>query len=228
MKRFIITLIINLSSVLVHANHFSNLNLTIADRANYEVMFNNQFFGNSGNIFSINKVAPGRYPLTVARIVPTHWGLQKKVVYNGVIDIPANSEVSALIDRFNRLQLSFRPFAYVPQYAPGHCVTSTINYSPPAPVAMHPAAFSQMKNAINNQWFDSGKLQVAKQGIMSNNLSAAQVAELMQLFSFENSRLEIAKMAFANTIDKQNYYIVNNEFWFASSVAELDRYINHF
>ena len=95
------------------------------------------------------------------------------------------------------------------------------------PMGMHPNAFGQLKNTINNQWFDSGKLQVAKQAISMNSLTPAQVAELIQLFSFESSKLEIAKMAFANTIDKQNYYIVNNAFWFSSSVAELDQYISH-
>ncbi len=225
MKRIIITLIISFSSLVLHANHFSQLNLRIADKGKFEVIFNNLFLGNTGNDFTLNNLAPGRYPLTVARTISTHWGLQKKIIYNGVIDIPAGSNVNAEVDRFNRLQLSYYPIV-PPAYTPGHCGTPT-GYYEPMPVGMHPTAFGQLKNAVNNQWFESGKLQVAKQGIMSNNLTAAQVAELMQLFSFESSRLEIAKMAFANTIDKQNYYIVNNEFWFSSSVAELDQYISH-
>lgn len=227
MKNIILTLIISFSSLSLKANHFSNLNINMADRANYEVIFNNQFLGNNGNSFTLNQVAPGRYPLMVTKIVPTHWGFQKKVIYNGGIEIPAGAEVSALIDRFNRLQISWRPFAPVATHNPGHCGTPPAVYYEPMPMGMHPAAFSQLKNTIDNQWFDSGKLQVARQGILSNNLTAAQVADLMNLFSFESSKLEIAKMAFANTIDKQNYYIVNNEFSFSSSVAELDRYIRH-
>ncbi len=227
MKNVILILIINFSALSLKANHFSKLNINMADRANYEVIFNNQFLGNNGNSFTMNQVAPGRYPLMVTKIIPTHWGFQKKVIYNGGIEIPAGAEVSALIDRFNRLQISWRPYAHVTNYNPGHCGTHPVGYYEPMPMGMHPASFSQLKNAIDNQWFDSGKLQVARQGIMSNNLTAAQVSELMNLFSFESSKLEIAKMAFANTIDKQNYYIVNNEFSFSSSVAELDRYIRH-
>lgn len=227
MKNIILTLIIGFSVLSLKANHFSNLNINIADRANYEVIFNNQFLGNNGNSFTMNHVAPGRYPLMVTKIIPTHWGFQKKVIYNGGIEIPAGAEVSALIDRYNRLQISWRPFAPVTTYNPGHCGTPPAGYYEPMPMGMHPAAFNQLRNTIDNQWFDSGKLQVARQGIMSNNLTAAQVAELMNLFSFESSKLEIAKMAFANTVDKQNYFLVNNEFTFSSSVAELDRYIRH-
>ncbi len=227
MKNVILTLIIGFSTLSLKANHFSNLNINIADRANYEVIFNNQFLGNNGNSFTLNQVAPGRYPLLVTKIIPTHWGFQKKIIYNGGIEIPAGAEVSALIDRFNRLQISWRPFAPVNTYTPDHCGTPPAGYYEPMPIGMHPNAFGQLKSTINNQWFDSGKLQVARQAISMNSLTAAQVAELMQLFSFESSKLELAKMAFANTVDKQNYYIVNNAFWFSSSVAELDQYISH-
>ncbi len=227
MKTVILTLIISFSALSLKANHFSNLNINIADRANYEVIFNNQFLGNNGNSFILNHVAPGRYPLIVTKLIPTHWGFQKRVIYNGGIEIPAGAEVSALIDRFNRLQIGWRPFAPVTTYNPSPCGTPPAGYFEPMPMGMHPAAFSQLKNAIDNQWFDSGKLQVARQAISMNSLTAAQVAELMQLFSFESSKLELAKMAFVNTVDKQNYYIVNNSFWFSSSVAELDQYINH-
>lgn len=227
MKNVILTLIISFSAVSLKANHFSNLNLTMVERGQFEIIFNNRFMGNTGNSFTMNQVVPGRYFLTINKLVPTHWGSQKKLIFNGPIDIPAGSNVNALVDRFNKLQLTYSPLFPVNQYQPGHCGTPPAGYYEPLPMGMHPAAFSQLKNTIDNQWFDSGKLQVARQGIMNNSLTAAQVAELMNLFSFESSKLEIAKMAFANTIDKQNYYIVNNEFSFSSSVAELDRYIRH-
>ncbi len=226
MKRIIITLIINLSSALLYANQLSTLNLTMADHANYEIIFNNQFFGNNGSNFLMSNIIPGRYPLTLAKIIPGQWGLQKKVIYNGVIDIPACSNVNALVDCFYRLQLTYLPIVYTNPYTPDHCTTTATGYYQPMPMGMNPVSFSQLKNTINNQWFESGKLMVAKQAIMSNNITSAQVAELMQLFSFESSKLEIAKLAFANTIDKQNYYIVNNEFWFSSSVGELNQFIS--
>ncbi len=232
MKNLILTLIISFSVLSLKANHYSSLNLMMVDNANYEVIFNNQFFGNTGNSFTMNQVLPGRYPLIVSKYFPTQWGFQKQVVYNGLIDIPAGSNVNARVDCFNHLQLSYSPvFPAYQTNTPGHCGTSTSGYYQPMPaqipMGMNPVAFGQLKNTISNQWFDSGKLQVARQAISMNSLTAAQVSELMQLFSFESSKLELAKMAFANTVDKQNYYIVNNAFWFSSSVAELDQYISH-
>ena len=47
----------------------------------------------------------------------------------------------------------------------------------------------------------------------------------MLLFSFENNRLEIAKLAFRKTVDKQNYFMLNEALTFSSSKDELARFI---
>ena len=200
MKNAILTLIIGFSALSLKANHFSNLNLNMIENGQYEVVLNNQVYGNTGNNFTLNNLAPGRYSLAVSKIIPSHWGFQKRMIFNGPIDIPAGSNVNALVDRFNKIQLSYSPIYTQPyNQSPGHCGTPPVNYYEPIPMGIHPAAFSQLKQTITNQWFDSGKLQVAKQALSMNNVTAAQVAELMQLLSFESSRLEIAKMAFTNT-----------------------------
>jgi hypothetical protein len=99
------------------------------------------------------------------------------------------------------------------------------NY-PPQYYGMSSVDFNSLKNSVNAQSFDSSKLAIAKQGIASNNLTAAQVKELVGLFTFESSKLEIAKAAYGRTIDKNNFYQVNDAFTFSSSVDELSEYIN--
>jgi hypothetical protein len=47
----------------------------------------------------------------------------------------------------------------------------------------------------------------------------------MLLFTFENNRLEVAKYAFCNTVDKQNFYQLNDALTFSSSKDELARFI---
>ena len=93
---------------------------------------------------------------------------------------------------------------------------------------MSPENFSALKNSINAQSFDSSKLNVAKQAIGSNSLTAAQVKELIGLFTFESSKLEIAKFAYGHTIDRGNYYQVSDAFTFSSSVDDLSGYINNY
>lgn len=91
--------------------------------------------------------------------------------------------------------------------------------------AMNGRDFEQFKKVIQNEGFDNTKLAVAKQTIGANYFSAAQVKEIVQLFSFEGSKLDIAKYSYKYTIDQNNYFMLNDAFSFSSSKEELARFI---
>ena len=93
------------------------------------------------------------------------------------------------------------------------------------PWPMDQNAFNAAVNTINGQSFESNKLQVAQQAFSSNCMTSAQVAQIMKVFSFEDSRLEFAKFAYGHTYDLGNYYQINSAFTFSSSVDELNDFI---
>ncbi len=101
------------------------------------------------------------------------------------------------------------------------------NYYPPT-YGMNAVDFDALKNSIRSKPFDSDKLLVAEQASASNRLTAQQVSELVQLMDFESSKLALAKSAYGNTVDKNNYYMVSNAFTFSSSITELSNYINNY
>ena len=87
--------------------------------------------------------------------------------------------------------------------------------------------FDQVMNSMQKEWFEANKLKSATQIINTNFFTADQVKEMMLLFTFENNKLEIAKQAYAKTIDKQNYYCVSDGLSFRSSKDELARFIRN-
>lgn len=91
--------------------------------------------------------------------------------------------------------------------------------------AMSSSSFSAAKQTITKQSFDDTKLSTAKQIIKTNCLSSQQIKEIMLLFSFEETRLTLAKMAHERCIDKNNYFMINDAFTFDSSVEELNNSI---
>ena len=91
--------------------------------------------------------------------------------------------------------------------------------------AMNHFDFDQLKQSLGNIWFESTKLEVLKNAIRYNYFNTFQVVELMNLFTFESSKLVIAESMYAQTIDKQNYYRLSNDFTFSSSIDELNQYI---
>lgn len=92
--------------------------------------------------------------------------------------------------------------------------------------AMKRGDFQAAKQTIENESFDESKVNTAKSIISSNCLTSDQVLELCQLFSFEQSKLDIAKCAYGKTIDQNNYFKVVNAFTFSSSKDELNKYIS--
>jgi hypothetical protein len=85
--------------------------------------------------------------------------------------------------------------------------------------------FARLKIAIRNQPFSSGQRQVAEQALTANFLTSQQVFELVNLFTFNNDKLAIAKRAYHSTVDPENYFVVFDALDFNSSVNELAGYI---
>ena len=85
--------------------------------------------------------------------------------------------------------------------------------------------FEVVKDQIRKEWFENNRLISAKTIIDKNNFTTQQVKELMLLFTFENNKLEVAKYAYRKTVDKQNYYQLNDAFTFSSSKDDLARFI---
>jgi hypothetical protein len=90
---------------------------------------------------------------------------------------------------------------------------------------MSPEDFASAKASISSKSFEDSKLTLAKQIAASNHLTSKQVKEIMQLFSFEDSKLDFAKYAYKYVYDPNNYYIVNDAFKFSSSIDELNEFI---
>ncbi|MBZ0207007.1 MAG: DUF4476 domain-containing protein [Flavobacteriales bacterium] len=91
--------------------------------------------------------------------------------------------------------------------------------------AMSATDFEDARKSIDSKGFDETKLTLAKQIAGSNCLSTSQVKSIMELFGFEDSKLDFAKFAYDHVMDRNNYYKVNDAFGFSSSVDELNSYI---
>ncbi len=92
---------------------------------------------------------------------------------------------------------------------------------------LNASSFEEVKTSIASKSFENSKLTIAKQVITNNCLITSQIKEIMKLFDFEASRLDIAKFAYGYTYDKGNYYQLNDAFDFESSITDLNNYIKN-
>jgi hypothetical protein len=79
---------------------------------------------------------------------------------------------------------------------------------------------------IKGMNFDDSKLSAAKQIASSNYLCVVQIVQICKLLSFDNTKLDFAKYAYQNCVDKNNYFQLNEVFSFDDSKKELLKYID--
>ena len=88
--------------------------------------------------------------------------------------------------------------------------------------------FAQAKESLRREWFENSRLTAAKEIIDRNYFTSQQVKEMVLLFTFENNRLDIAKYAYGKTIDKGNYFLMNDAFTFNNNKEALKEYIREY
>ncbi len=103
--------------------------------------------------------------------------------------------------------------------------TAVENTAKNCTIKMSTADFQRAKSSVEKQSFAETKMKVAKQITTSNCLSTDQIIEIVNLFSFEENKLDYAKFAYSKCVDKNNYFMVNDAFSFSSSTDELTEYI---
>jgi len=95
-------------------------------------------------------------------------------------------------------------------------------------LAMTNNDFAQAKESLRREWFENTRLETAKQIIDRNYFTSQQVREMVLLFTFENNRLDIAKYAYGKTVDKGNYFMLNDAFTFNNNKEALKEYIRQY
>lgn len=86
--------------------------------------------------------------------------------------------------------------------------------------------FQGIKNQVKNESFNNTKVNLTKQILRSKKcFTTNQIIDLLTLFSYSNSKLDIAKYAYDFTTDKQNYFKVANSFSFDSDKEEFLKFL---
>jgi hypothetical protein len=102
---------------------------------------------------------------------------------------------------------------------------SGYNYSVRA--AMTEDEFNALYNDIRTKWLPFTKYNAAVEAFSSSDryFTTQQVKQIIALLSSESNRLELAKLAFDNVVDQQNFRQLYDLFSSQASKDELDNYI---
>lgn len=221
-------------------NNGSIVNLRLSDNSPFRVFIDGRQVGGVSKTAMLVNMAQGRYFIEVYPVGNTWKNERRSRNFKGNLIVERNTEsFITIFPEYRKLQYD-RVVALNNHGRKGWNDRSDRNHPPHpradfqepcgptqpiGPVAMNPVDFQTLKRTIDNGSFESTKLNIFKQALAYNYFTSAQVRELMNMFYFESSKLEVAKLAYAKTIDQNNYYTLNNEFSFSSSVNELGKYV---
>lgn len=243
MKKFYITALILV--VVQLASFASELNLRILRNGQHSVTIYNQTQTNNINYYQFFGLNGSSFLLTVT----DQWSNQ--VLFNNYVQIPQGTVVSAELDQNGNLNILNTQYG---NNVPGGTIgtVGNVNYGNQGNnypgnsghINHHPnngygnghqgnapnwngnnQYFNQFVLQLQQESFDSNRLKDAKNYAKQGWLSAYQVNEIAKTFTFDSNRLDWAKFAYSHCQDKQNYFLLQNTFTFASNYNQLQSYI---
>jgi Domain of unknown function (DUF4476) len=87
--------------------------------------------------------------------------------------------------------------------------------------------FEAFKQTVNRSAFDSGKMDIIRAQMKNAWISSSQLRDLVNLFSFESSKLDMAKFGAVHVVDRQNLFSIYDAFTFESSKSEFAKVIEN-
>lgn len=225
MKKLFTTFILLFVVLVSKGNHnHSILNIASVDGAYFTIAIDRPQFESPSTNMTLDDLAPGNHYIRVARWVDYDYHPGYETVFAGYVFVPQQSEMTAIVTHNHFKVTDIRPIAVCQEPV---VYQNNYNY-PPAP-ACHPVNeydFNKMLWSIEHRSFESTKMQLAKQLIDQNFFTSRQVTRLLNSMTFESTKLELAKYAYSKTLDRNNYYLVNDAFTFESSIKDLSRFIS--
>jgi hypothetical protein len=238
MLKKVISVALVLMFFVINVNSQSSyLQVSLFDDGDFSVTFDNTTLG-TGNYAEFDNVTAGEHSLKIMREgikVPP----QGDVIFDGMIKIPSGSDIYAVIDEYNTFVIyKKKPFGNNRLIPSGDFVRKCGDNSEKKDNDIYSATdeckykvmkkddFSDLKGSINNRNFESYNSTIVKTAIDNNYFTSEQVRELMRYFTFENTKLEIAKYSYKKVCDTKNFFKVYDAFDFESSVTELKNYIS--
>lgn len=231
MKKIYLLMLIGL---LTSYSHSAELFIRVLRQGSHVSTAYNQTQTNSTNIFRFFELPGGT---TTIQITDQQSGMS---VYTGSVNMNYNQRIVAELDQMGVFKIiqtiniittnwytsSPETIVYNPNQGNGFPGNGYPNggYGNYGNGSNDPA-FQQFLTMLENESFDSKRLDQSKSYADKTQLSAQQIADINKKFSFDSYRLEWAKYAYAKCYDKANYFLLKSTFDFTSNYSALEDYI---
>ncbi len=232
MKKIFTLVLSSLFSLSLLAYDGSRLSISTfsTDKMDFKVEVDGRKYEMQDNSLLLTNLSEGNHNVRVFRMMKKKGngfgiGRKQELVYATTVFLRRGFHLDITVNRFGKAMVDERKIGKYDDWFDDGYGEEDGGWDNDHENVMSAQEFESVKQAIDKEWLESNKLSSAKFIIDKNNFTTMQVRELMMLFSFEKNKLEVAKYAYRKTVDKHNYYQVNDVFNFSSSKEELARFL---
>jgi hypothetical protein len=227
------------------------LTISIANNRNYQVYVDGRLYQDNDNTYTLNNLRPGNHTITIYRGNRNNSNQGRNnnrnnnrgdLVYSSTVLIRSSYHVDVMINRFGKAMVDERVIAGNGNwddndwnngndgygnggYGNGGYGNDNGDYNNGYNRPMSESSFNQLLQDIRNSWI--GKLGKAKDAVQRNYFTTIQMRQMIQLFTAESDRLELAKLSYRKIVDRQNFRQLYDQFSYQGQ-SELDRYVREY
>lgn len=218
------------------------LTITVTSDKKVQVYVDGRSYRDNDNYFVFDNLQPGNHTIKIYRANHNNNARNNRndksklneLLYASSVYVKPSYHVDVMINRFGRALIDERFLSgrngrrddedwNSGGYGNGRHGNGEYHNGYRQPMAT--SDFDQLVGRIKSQWFSSGKLNTARESILKNHFITSQVRQLLQVFSSDTDKLELAKLAYRQTVDPGNYTTLYDVFSFQDSRDALERYI---
>lgn len=236
-----------LLAVLVCTASFANpvqskLTVTVVGNKNIEIIIDNTRYQSNDNSVVINSLEPGSHNIKVYSLRRGQrrniWGNNSQLLYSANVYVRPGHHVDIIVDRDGRATFNERAIRtgrrnkdWDDRYGNRDERYDNDRYGNErydrgySERAVSEQTFAAIVQNLRREYSENARLSLARQIISRNYFTSEQVKYMMQLFSFDNNRLEIAKSAYRYTTDQRNYFVVYDALSYSHSKQQLADFI---
>jgi hypothetical protein len=203
------------------ANRPSQLSVSLPGNSNIRVIIDNSRYENSDNSITIGDISNGYHSIKVYEVKnQSRFFNNSKLVYSSSVLIKPAYQVNIMINRNGKAVINeqklFDDRKYNDRdrddrrgrnndypYNDRNDNRYERDDNNRSGYQMSNERFSKAMFVLERENFDNTRFTIAKEIVEDNYLSAGQVKHMLQLFSFDVNKLELAKYAYGKTIDKK-------------------------
>jgi hypothetical protein len=203
---------------------------------------------------TVNGITPGRHQIKVVAVYTDEYGSTgRRTIYTGSINVRPSRYMDAWVEEgkgmsihetkepcdgeythgneprndgaYNNYDDNNAPRNTEPQPNNNAGYQSAPPQSGNLPAHISDDDFEQLKNTITNIKYETKKMDTLKVLIGLNQFATSQVSVLMNLFAFESNKLDVARLLYDKTVDKQNYSRLASNFNFDARKEDFKKFM---